>query len=392
MTAYPIPFNEKERLEELFSYRILDTPVEDEFEDIINIVAKTFDVPAAAITFLDTDRQWIKAEHGLGFCELDRGVSICNHVILQSDIFEVCDLTADERFCLFPYVTGEPHYRFYAGAPLITRKGYHIGSLCIVDDKVRNLSKDDHRLLIAFARNIISQLELRLENISLQQQNDTQKRISAALSHDVRGPLANVKMILDMQEEEVGLASNNDEKEMNKMLRQGVENTMDILNNMIQWGKLQLSGDATATRFSLREMVDKSLNEVYDSNSAKFNTLVNAVPNDVVITAEYEGIRFVLRNLLTNAGKFTHNGCITVGYDNSENRKMLVVRDSGTGMSPETTARLNRSQKITHTNGTHNEKGNGLGLSLVQEYLAKENKELFFQSMMGMGTIACFEV
>lgn len=392
MTTYPIPSNERERLEELFNYQILDTPVEDEFSDIINIVAKTFNVPAAAITFLDTDRQWIKAEHGLGFCELDRGVSICNYVILQSDVFEVNDLQQDDRFSNFPYVAGTPNYRFYAGAPLITRKGYHIGSLCIVDDKVRMLCGEERKMMAAFARNIITQLELRLQNLSLQQENDTQKRISAALSHDVRGPLANVKLILQLQEEEMGTCEM-ESKELNKMLLQGVDNTMDILNNMIQWGKLQVNGSTTATSFNLRILADKALNEVYDMNSTKFNTLVNAIPENTLVQAEYEGIRFVLRNLLTNAGKFTHQGCITLSCEeNSEGKMMMMVRDTGLGMSPETTARLNRSQKIMHSNGTHHEKGNGLGLSLVQEYLAKNNKELFFQSTMGVGTVVSFEV
>lgn len=392
MTTHPIPSNEKERLEELFSYHILDTPAEEEFESIVNIVTKTFDVPFAAISFIDSRRQWVKSNVGYQCCDINRSESVCSYTIMQNSVLEVEDLQADVRFNRFPGIVNSPFYRFYAGVPLVTKRGFNIGALCIVDNRSRKLTKEDHLVMLSFARNIINQLELRLENLSLQQQNDTQKRISAALSHDVRGPLANVKMILDMQEEETEALGNDDDREVNKMLRQGVENTMDILNNMIQWGKLQLSGDATATRFNLRELVDKSLNEVYDSSSAKFNTLVNAVPGEVIITAEYEGIRFVLRNLLTNAGKFTHNGCITVSYEITGSRGMLMVRDTGTGMSPETTARLNRSQKIAHTNGTHNEKGNGLGLSLVQEYLARFDKELFFQSMLGIGTIASFEV
>ena len=392
MTTYPIPANEKERLEELFSYQVLDSPVESEFDDIVKIVAKTFRVPAAAITFVDTGRQWIKAETGLGICEIDRNVSVCNYTILQEEVLEVQDLRQDARFNQFPYVASEPGYRYYAGVPLVTKQGYKIGVLCIVDTEVRELDKEDRTMMILFARNIISQLEIRLQNISLHQRNDMQKRISSALSHDICGPLANVKMMLDMQEENSETGDEIYNKEMNTLLKKGVENTMGILNNMIEWGKLRLSGDCSATRFSLRHLADEALNEIYDSNCAKYNTLVNAVPDGIIITAEYEGIRFVLRNLLTNAGKFTQNGCITIGYEKMSNKEMLFVRDSGIGMSPETTARLNRNQQITYTYGTNSETGHGLGLSLVQEYLAKQNKDVYFQSMMGMGTIVSFVV
>lgn len=392
MSTYPIPVNEKERLEELFSYQILDTPVEEEFENLVSIITKTFDVPFAAISFIDSHRQWVKSNASYQCCDINRDESVCSYTIMQDSVLVVEDLQKDNRFNRFPGIANSPFYRFYAGVPLVTRRGFNIGALCIVDDKTRILTKEDHRMMLSFARNIISQLELRLQNISLQQQNDTQQRISAALSHDVRGPLANVKMILDMQEEEIEAAGDAGSSEVNRMLRQGVDNTMDILNTMIQWGKLQLSGDSTATTFSLRELADTALNEVYDANSAKFNTLVNAIPADIIIKGEYDGIRFVLRNLLTNAGKFTYHGCITVLCGQTGGSMMLMVRDTGTGMSPETTARLNRSQKINHTNGTHNEKGNGLGLSLVQEYLAKQNKELFFRSMTGAGTVVSFEV
>ena len=391
-TTYPIPANEKERLQELFSYHILDTPAEDEFESIVNIITKTFNVPLAAVSFMDSKRQWVKASIGYPCCDIDRGETVCSYTIMQNSILEIEDLQADARFRNFPGISNSPFYRFYAGVPLVTKRGFNIGSLCIVDDKTRKLTKEDHLVMFSFARNIVNQLELRLQNISLQQQNDTQMRISAALSHDVRGPLANVKLMLDLQEEEVDQVSNEDDKETNKLLRQGVANTMEILNNMIQWGKLQLSGDSTASTFSLRELADAALNEVYDSNSAKFNILVNAVPDTVMVTGEYEGVRFVLRNLLTNAGKFTHQGSITVSCEQKGNRILLSVRDTGIGMNPETTARLNRSQKVTYSNGTHNEKGNGLGLNLVQEYLLKQNRELLFQSMMGIGTIVSFEV
>lgn len=392
MTAFTLPANEKERLNELFHYQILDSSLEEEFDDIARIVAKTFAMPLSAISFIDSHRQWVKAQVGLGACEFKREESVCHYTLSQNSVLVVEDLSADERFNEFPGIGSPPFYHFYAGVPLVTRRGYHIGTLCMLDYKERTLTEEDCQVLASFGRNIIAQLELRLQNIELQNRNAMQTSLSSALSHDIKNPLYNVKMMLDMQEETEGNNASPEEKVVNKLLRQGVENTIDMVNNMIEWGKLQLNGDGQCSVFNLRQIADEALNEVYTSNAAKYNTLVNAVPENLIVKGDPSGIRFVLRNLLTNACKFTHNGSVTVNCDVIDGKRMLQVKDTGMGMSPETTARLNRKEKITHTTGTHDETGHGLGLGLVQEYLARQNKELFYQSIMGMGTVVSFVV
>ena len=390
MTMFPVAANEKQRLNELFDYQILNSPVEDEFEDLVKIVAKAFRVPVAAIIFIDAKRQWVKSHTGDDNCNINRDISICNYTILQEKILEVEDLSQDDRFKHFPYVANAPAFRFYAGVPLFTKRGYPIGTLCITDWQPRRLDAEDRTLLLSFARSVVTQLEIRLQNIELQNRNAMQTRLASALSHDIKGPLSNVKMMLDMQEETDSKNASPESKVATKLLRKGVDNTIDMVNNMIQWGTLQLNDEDKATLLNLRETVEESLNEVYNSNTAKYNNLINAVPETIVLKGDQPGIRFVLRNLLTNACKFTHRGTITITYETIGGEAMLQVKDTGMGMSPETTARLNRKQRITHTNGTHDETGHGLGLGLVQEYLARREKELFFQSMMGIGTAVSF--
>src|SRR3982751_2739699 len=140
MTSYPISHNEKERLQELFSYNILDTPVEEEFEDLVQIAVNMFNVPVAAITFVDAKRQWIKARRGLDICEVNRKLSVCNHTLLQNQVLEIEDLQQDERFKHLPFIAGKPYYRFYAGVPLITINGYKIGVFYILDTKICRLN------------------------------------------------------------------------------------------------------------------------------------------------------------------------------------------------------------------------------------------------------------
>ena len=199
MTTYPISHNEKERLQELFSYKILDTPIEDEFEDLVQIAVNMFDVPVAAITFIDANRQWMKARRGLDICEVNRELSLCNYTLLQNQVLEVEDLQQDERFKHLPSITGEPFYRFYAGVPLITINGNKIGVFCIIDTKVRRLNEEQRQMLIALTRQSMRQVELRLRNLELENLNEQQRHITSRLSHDIKNPLSNIKMLLDMQ-------------------------------------------------------------------------------------------------------------------------------------------------------------------------------------------------
>jgi GAF domain-containing protein len=134
MMEAPIPANEDDRLHALRQLLILDTPPEERFDRIVTFAAQEFDMPMTIITLIDANRQWFKASLGMGsVCETSRGVSFCGHAILSNDIMVVTDATKDQRFFDNPFVIGEPHVRFYIGAPLTLPSGQNVGTLCMID-------------------------------------------------------------------------------------------------------------------------------------------------------------------------------------------------------------------------------------------------------------------
>lgn len=160
MKAVP-PENEEQRLAALHDYRILDTPREQDFDDIVHLASEICDAPIAVINFVDRTRQWFKAEKGLGVSETPLDVSICAHAILQPDLFVVPDTLKDARFAGNPLVTGEPHLRFYAGALLESADRFPIGTLCVLDYQPRYLTPSQEHTLRVLARQVMSQIELR---------------------------------------------------------------------------------------------------------------------------------------------------------------------------------------------------------------------------------------
>lgn len=147
MQSAPIPADEQQRLEALRALLILDTPPEERFDRIVEFAAAEFDVPIALISLIDENRQWFKARTGLGVCETPRDISFCGHAIHCDKVLVVPDARVDERFVDNPLVLGEPYIRFYAGAPLIMPDGQAIGTLCLIDTRVRHLDATDLSIL-----------------------------------------------------------------------------------------------------------------------------------------------------------------------------------------------------------------------------------------------------
>ena len=134
----PMPSDESERLAALQALAILDTKPEQAFDRLTRIAAKVFDAPIALVSLVDRDRQWFKSRHGLDATETPRQWAFCAHAILCDRPMVVPDAATDPRFSDSPLVTGAPHIRFYAGAPLRTEDGHVLGTLCVIDTKARS--------------------------------------------------------------------------------------------------------------------------------------------------------------------------------------------------------------------------------------------------------------
>ncbi len=157
-----VPENEIARLEALRDYGILDTLPEKNYDDIVQLAAQICGTPIAEINFIDSARLWAKAQLGLTPTELPREMSFCTHAILTPrELTVVLEPRRDPRFADNPFVLGEPHIRFYAGAPLVTSEGAALGTLCVADQVPHTLSLEQEHALEALARQVMAQLELR---------------------------------------------------------------------------------------------------------------------------------------------------------------------------------------------------------------------------------------
>ncbi len=156
-------WDERARLDALDAYGILDTPPEAEFEDAVQIARLACRTPMALVSLVAEDRQWFKAEAGLGVRETGRDASVCAYTMGVDGLLIVPDLTQDPRTAGNPLVTGPPGLRFYAGHPLVSADGLPLGALCVLDTVPRpeGLPEEAQLTLAALARQVMAQMELR---------------------------------------------------------------------------------------------------------------------------------------------------------------------------------------------------------------------------------------
>lgn len=157
------PTNETERLQAVHALRILDTAPEERFDRLTRMARRMFGVAISMVSIVDCNRQWFKSAQGIELSETPRDISFCGHAILGNGMLIIPDATKDPRFADNPLVTAPPHIRFYAGCPLRVADGFNVGTLCIIDDKPKQLTAEDKELfqdLALMAEQEISALQL----------------------------------------------------------------------------------------------------------------------------------------------------------------------------------------------------------------------------------------
>ncbi|MGE2835583.1 diguanylate cyclase domain-containing protein [Mycobacterium sp. SMC-4] len=177
---------EHDRLVALRAYDILDTPAETGFDDLTALAAYVCEAPMATLGFLDADREWIKACHGIALTEIPREHSLGAHLIGSTAPIWVTDVHADARFAHSPLVNGDPPLRFFAAAPILTATGLVIGALTVLDRVPRPVLAGAERHLQTLAEQVMTMLELRRRNQQASVEAESRRSAAAALRRQLR--------------------------------------------------------------------------------------------------------------------------------------------------------------------------------------------------------------
>ena len=168
--GWQVPTNEAQRLAAVRSTESSSIPLQKSpSTKSANWRPRCTQCPVAYVSLMDDDRLWLKAKYGLppGFNQCPREIAFCTTTVCGTEMVVAPDLTQDARFTEIPFVTGEPHFKFYCGMPLITAEGYALGTLCVMDFEPRQLTFEQTESVRRLARQVMTQIELRRKLVEL---------------------------------------------------------------------------------------------------------------------------------------------------------------------------------------------------------------------------------
>jgi signal transduction histidine kinase len=385
-----IPANDPARVAALRRYRLLDSPGEKVFDDMTSLAAVTFGMPISLISLVDAETVFFTSTQGVGNIRCaDRGESLCALAILSPEVMVFENALEAEVLSGSPAVHGPAAVRFYAGAPLTTKDGFLIGTICVIDQQPHLFSAKDRLVLQQLAGVVMEQIELRLAaltDIERQQQlaEEKQEFISVA-SHELRTPVttltASLQLLLRLEDQLPATAArllgqaNKSVLKINKL----IADLLDV--NRIAAGHLQLDKKT----FTLSRMINDSCTHIRLGGT---HHLLLSGDQTLEVCADEQKIDQVIVNLANNAVKYAPEAPdILIRIEREGIFARISLTDHGPGISKEKQPNLfDRYYRAAGAQAA----GLGLGLYISAQIVRQHGGEIGVESEPGQGSTFWF--
>lgn len=397
MQIAPLPKNEAARLSALKGLEILDTPEEEMFDEITKLASMICDAPISLVSLIDETRQWFKSHHGLRARETPRSLAFCSHAILGDELFVVPNAKRDNRFKNNPLVNGDPHVIFYAGIPLALDDQIKLGTLCVIDNKPRELNEEQLQMLRLLGKQTVRLLQMRKDRDKLEIEKKSAERATAAkrdfiaaISHDIRNPL---NSLLGMSE----MIKDQPIPELVHTYVEHIQNAgeviLNLVNDTIELSRLEESASVLNNEwFNLNQCLAVYNNFfVQETKRKKIEfQLKNEISETVFLLSDKRKLEKIIWNLTANAVKFTIQGsviCHVLLETKADEHAILniQIKDTGPGISPEIKDRIFQKYNEFVPEGCEIS-GSGLGLSIVKLSLEEMGGDIQVNSALGKGS------
>lgn len=232
------------------------------------------------------------------------------------------------------------------------------------------------------------------QNVQLQQLNATKDKFFSIIGHDIKGPLNSLTSFSNLLINHFEALSKEDIQTVARDLDKSLKNLFTLLNNLLEWARSQTGNiDFKPESFDIVEVLGQNRDLLQTQAAAKEITILHEQNNPIQVNANQQSITTVVRNLISNAIKFTpSNGVIKLSAEQKGNEVIVSVADTGVGMSKAVVDKLFKLDSKHSTPGTANEKGTGLGLILCKDFVEKNGGKLWVESEEGKGSVFYFSL
>lgn len=309
------------------------------------------------------------------FFEIDTYVLICSSILL----------TIVSEFCFTLYMTNYDY---------INKVGHIFKVLSFFMIYKANIQNGFKKPIETFFRDIKENEEkIRNANLELEKQITTKNKFFSIISHDLRNPFTVILGFSELLLKNHAKFDDNERAKLIKAVHETAEKTHILLENLLSWSRTQTNTISfNPVKFNIKEVLDEGI--LYNRNNLKLKEIeIKKYYSDELVLADVEMIKLVVRNLISNAVKFTpKGGTITIQTSFGNTFLKVEVMDTGVGIPKTQQEMLFQIDKTFSTKGTDNEKGSGLGLVLCAEFIAKNKGEIMVESEEAKGSKFSFTI
>jgi signal transduction histidine kinase len=377
----PTPIEETERVAALYALQILDTNPDERFDRIVRLAQLYFRMPVVRVSFVDDDRTWFKSCVGLNVQQAPRAISICSHTILADAPLVAQDLLEHPVFRSSPQVIGKPHFRFYAGAPIILEDGFRVGSVCIMDYEPRpDFGADDVAYLSDLAAIVVHELELHRQIAEGQRElaaaeaevsraQAAKRRFLAIVSHELRTPLNTISGFNSLVQSRLSALGEESTVEYVRYVDEAASHLSRQVERILTFSAAQSPKlELEETEFPIQSLLSRCIELIsfQGGSSVEFERQFQFAPE--MVFADQSHITQIVTELAENAASFVRPGGKALVEAKQVNGGDLCVRfvNDGEGFPEDEITRVMDAfaQGDEELSRAHN--GFGLGLPIAR--------------------------
>ncbi|KXX66749.1 ATP-binding protein [Flammeovirga sp. SJP92] len=394
-----IPKNEKERLEDLKSYVILDTLMEEDYDNLTKIASEICDTPISLVSLVDDKRQWFKSHHGVDATETPKELAFCAHAINEpNQLFIVPDSREDERFYDNPLVVDAPNVIFYAGVPLVSKKGNALGTLCVIDHKPKVLTERQKNTLEALGNQVMKLMELRKSNLKLEKtlsdmatKNKELERFAYVAAHDLKSPLCTISGMANLLKDNYGSDLDDNAQMVVEHIYKSTDKLKGLIDGILSYSKSSTLLNDKKSTFSIDDL-KSDIAGIFNFDF-QIDLLFNSSVEELYINRT--AIDQILINLISNAIKYNDKKVPKIEIKISEDTSFyhFIVKDNGPGIQEEDQGNIFEIFNTATNQDRFGESGNGIGLATVKNIVNSLKGNIHVESDGTNGTqfIFCFK-
>lgn len=272
-------------------------------------------------------------------------------------------------------------------------KGFQVGANDFISkpfNKEELIIRVTHQISLVAAKRLILK-----KTDELQRTIAGRDKLYSVIAHDLRSPMGSIKMVLNMLILNLPAEKIGEEMfELLTMANQTTEDVFSLLDNLLKWTKSQIGNlNVVYQDIDVVEVVDSVIDVFNMVAGLKKITIIEEKPDRLPVSADIDMLKTVIRNLISNAIKFSNEGSeVLVKMEEKDGSVVVSVQDHGCGIDEEGQKKLLHTDTHFSTFGTKNEEGSGLGLLLCQDFVNKNGGKLWFTSVKGEGSTFCFSI